>query len=133
LKRDVLFEAMKNTTRVKEQLLSLWAFYNTEKVNVGMGLLPRTAMSVEVMRSWWEAINRLDGSVMAVYLVCDEDMSRSLREFNLNTRQVAGKMITGEPEAYSAEDLAHWWEAVSRAMRKEIGNEKADSGFLAVS
>jgi hypothetical protein len=124
LKRDALFEVTKRIAAVNGALFDMRVVYSFPSEN-GKESLP-TAEASEASQKCREAESSFDQSTLIVHLVCGEEVSRLLRTFSGVMRRCAKEISARESTAdASLKELRTHADAVTVAMRKEIGIEKS--------
>jgi hypothetical protein len=122
LKREVLFEATKQTAILKDKLTALHGFYQTEKISTLPSSTERHEKRVRVTAEFNGAANDFQQATMLVGLVCGEELERSLLLFVRFASHLAETISNGQPEAFmtSTKELAAHMNALLDAMRKEL-------------
>jgi hypothetical protein len=126
LKREVLFETMKKLALVRERLAATAAAHQTEKKWIQQGSAADSGFAMKENTEFCEAADDLDQMTLLVGLVCGKELGDHLRRFIIFYRPVAGKILSGEPEAFdtSLAELSERVQGITDAMRKEMGIER---------
>jgi hypothetical protein len=125
LKRDVLIDIATKLATANNALLSFHALCLTEidpKSKGNPGLVPKR---LEIATAWNTATSELQRVVVIASLACSAEVVTALNEFALFVMNLAAKISAGDSEVYmqQANELFAKHGAISKAMRKEIGND----------
>jgi len=126
LKRDALFEAMREAATLQEKLTAMHGYYQTEKTRVGDATPERKKKQVEVFVEFNKATDRFGQTIMVVGLVSGSGLQRELLLLAALAETLADKITSGQPDAFltSMEEWTVRLREITAAMRKELGIQK---------
>jgi hypothetical protein len=124
LKRDVMMQVATKSAKAKDALVQLHAIVLTNKRSGN----PHPALvekQNELNAAWLIASNELEQMVFIASLACCAEVVTALANFALFTSELVAQITNGHPEALfdQREQLADTYNAITKAMRKEIGND----------
>jgi hypothetical protein len=132
LKREVLFEATKIIAAADDALCSLSVVYSVWKKADKNDPTTESSFKEKAIQAgtkWLEAATNLDQARLLVSLVCGKEVYRLLLTLTTLMRTVGAEIsVKKNPEMYKAsiEELLTQSEAITAAMRKEIGMEESN-------
>ena len=131
LKRDTLIEAANKVAAAKDTLVQLHTIHLPLTVTDTQESPTRTAKRIEISAAWFAATNELARILVVASMACGAEMRTALADFTMFANDLAVEIIDGHPEVLMTRkgDLAIRYNAVTNAMRKEIGND-AEPMFL---
>jgi hypothetical protein len=125
LKRDLLFETAKAIAVVRIALVRLSVVFEADKDSKMKGGTERPDERTKAGTEWNEAAAVLDQSALLLDLACGAELRRTLLDFRVFARGLAGEAHEGRPEAISTsmDEFSTKLDRLSDLMRKEIGVE----------
>ena len=132
MKREVLFEAIKQIALVRDRLGSLTAVYQTEKDRKNSTSKDeqfehgRRSKVLAVIREWSMASDNLEQTSVLLGLVCRKELLQLVLNFSLFQRTLGQEIMKGKPEAFSnsVQELTNKMRDITTVMREEMGLEK---------
>ncbi|MHB1675535.1 MAG: hypothetical protein ACYCSP_14930 [Acidobacteriaceae bacterium] len=123
LKRDVMIDIANKSDAAKNALTEMHTIYtpqNGAEVNV-----ERLAKRSALFNAWNSASNDLMRVITVASLACSSEVVTAVASFAMFASDLSVEIIDGVPDAFSKnrEELASRYAAITRAMRKEIGND----------
>lgn len=91
LRRDTIFELTKRLGLLKDSLTVLISVHQTDLKNGWQDDVNRTQNRIKVGQEWLDASAAFDNAILMAWIVCDQNLYKSLLQFSLNMRQVAAK------------------------------------------
>ncbi len=124
MKRDTLIDIATKAAAAKDTLVQLHAIHLTNSTEVKCSPM-RVAKQIEVGAAWETASNELSRMVVIASLACDAEVRTALADFTMFTSDISVEIIGGHPEVLTTRtsDFATKYNAITKAMRKEIGND----------
>jgi len=125
LRRDTLIDIATKASNAKDVLVRLHAIYLTRN-NAAIEASPeRVAIQTELQEAWHFAQNELQRMVVIASLACGAGVRTALADFAMVASDLALEIVGGQPEVLMtrSDDFAAKYNAVTKAMRKEIGND----------
>jgi hypothetical protein len=125
LMRDVLIDIARKTAAAKDALVELGIAYMPSKNGEEEDSPRRNAKKLEAYPPWSRAINDLAGMVTIAILACSPEVATALAAFTTFTSDLSVEIMGEKRDVLATKggELAAKHAAVTRAMRKEIGND----------
>ena len=125
LKREVLFETLKDIAMVKERLTALYlAFQKSEAQKDNSEKIEKL---MQANKSWDEAADNLEKAAFLIALSCEDELKQLVQNFNLFNRNFGAKIFEGQSKEEfltSMKDFTSVSNAIVTTMRKEMGIRK---------
>jgi hypothetical protein len=124
MKRDTMIDIATKAATAKDTLVKLHAIHLPAK-NAEAGESPATvAKQIELNDAWNTASNDLSRMVVIASLACGAEVRTTLADFAMFTSDLSVEIVGGHPEVLvtRSDDFATKYNAITKAMRKEIGN-----------
>jgi hypothetical protein len=131
LRREVLFETTKKIAAVRAALFNMSVVYSLRGKEAKDDPARQsflTKQENEVSEKVLEAARDFEQAILLAELVCGKQVTRLLLAHAELTRRIAKEMSKGESDAFKnrAKELLTQEDAVTAAMRKEIGVDEND-------
>ena len=126
LKRDVMFEAAKTASAVKDRLAEMHAICMTDKEATKKGKPTRPDKQAEAYAAFNKAADKLGEAFMLVAIACGDDVRNKVGEFGVFARDLAVQIADGDPEKFleRMDELSTKFTDVGKAIRAEVGSKK---------